>query len=148
MIPIPMMKRLIEKRYLSAWLISWAFITFASASLNVDKPFIDSPIEFMKSVFDVADKVPPWSKISLGLALAAILFLANRTRLSVGLRKALIVISAPVAFYLSLIVYPFEYYPEFKAIDFFPGHLLVACVGGFILASALKKRSRQKFGLN
>ena len=148
MIPIPMMKRLIEKRYLSAWLSAWAFITFASASLNVDTPFIDNPIEFMKSVFDVADNVPPWSKTSLGLALAAILFLANKAKLSLSFRTVLTLLSTPIAFYLSLKVYPFEYYPEFKEIDFFPGHLLVACVGGFILASAFKKRSSQKFGLN
>ena len=123
------------RQFFTAWMTTWAVITFASAAVETGLSGPANPLDYAGRVFAVADAVPPLAKLSFGALLALAVYAASRTN------AFLILAATPFVFFVCLCVLPLGYYEPFCTGAFFPGHLLAALVGSLIPLAWLARRS-------
>ena len=126
------------RQYFTAWMTTWAVITFASAAVETGVSGPANPLDYAGRVFAVADAVPPLAKLALGALLALAVYAASKTY------AVLVLAATPFVFFVCLCVLPFGYYEPFSTSAFFPGHLLAALVGSLIPFVWLAKRSNRR----
>ena len=126
----------------SAWIISWAVTTFASAAIlagRIETNFLD----WARHWFDIADAIPPLAKIAFGVTLAAGFWITGKFRFTRWLSFITLVVMVVAAFIIATTVYPFRYYESFSLMSFWPYHLIAAvfgaCAGYFALHRARAK---------
>ena len=115
------------------WVAGWAVTTFASAALfTFQSGQVQSYSNVLRSVFEVADQVPPEGKLTYGFSLA-LAVLATRTVARTHATLLFGVLVASVASMASALwIVPVNYYPnitDFGAL-WVTLHLLAASIGG------------------
>ena len=123
--------RQVFKPAFSAWIVTWAVTTFASAAFRTE-PIETSMRDWMRRWFDVADAIPPFAKIAFGITLAIGFRASGKTRFPAWAGFVVITVIMVGAFMLATLVYPLQYYESFYFISFWPYHFLSAIIGATI----------------
>ncbi|MEL6568500.1 MAG: hypothetical protein AAFQ22_08785 [Pseudomonadota bacterium] len=130
------MNRLFKPAFAS-WIYAWAVTTFISAAIIVGSTGQRSVAEWLGSLLNVADVIPPFAKISFGMTMAIIFWVLGRYFGNAPWTLVVSGLAVPVSFSLAVLVYPLGYYAPEVTGDFWPLHFAASCFGGLVYAVSL-----------
>lgn len=131
-----------HKSAMIAWVIAWAFFTYASALVRVVQlGQAKALVSLAGQVFTVADLVPPHAKIGFGLLFAVLLLAVGR---GLGTQRPILQgsLAGLGAALVMLCIAPFDYFTGAAGAFVFaqpaatPAHLLVGVLTGGAFAYA------------
>lgn len=134
---------------LVGWMTGWAFFTFSSGAVFLAQQGMGGLEGLGRRVFEVADRVPPYAKLSFGLLFLLLLFAAGRVP---GLGGRTVAQGAAAGFVSAVLVLcaaPFDYFTG-AAGSFALGHgeavlphLAAGALAGLVYAAARRRSERR-----